>query len=157
MSLFGDLDIASASDDPFGIPAGTYPCIISDAKAGRNKDDNKTGLTIFYKITEGEPAGNTAQEWKTIQSDGDTDPKSDANKKNASYIKMRLRELGIPEDRMNTVEPNDLKGIEGYVTMGEPNNGFPRVVSFSLTKPGVTAGADSTQAAVADNPFSPSV
>jgi hypothetical protein len=152
-SIFGDLDIASAADNPFGVDEGIHPCIVSDVKVGRNKDDNKTGLTLVYTVTEGAAEGNTAQEWKTLKEDG-VDPQSPAGRRAASFVKMRLLELGIPEDRINSVKPEDLKGIEGFLICGAPqSNGFPTVRSFSRTNPNNVGDVNATQAAVDSNPF----
>lgn len=149
-SIFGDLDIEGASDDPFGVPVGVHPVQVTDVKVIRPKADDKDMLLLEYKVTDGDATGNTVQERKTIKTDGE-DANSPSARRNASFLKIRLKELGVPEARLNSVKPDDLIGVEGFLTIGEPNNGYTNVKSFSLHNPENVQ--DAAQAAVDSNPF----
>lgn len=144
MSLFGDLDIAGASDDPFGVPDDTYSCVVSDFRVGRTKDESKKGATIVYKVMEGEQSGEEIQEWKRIPSKEDPEPLvGKAAEKAISYLKLRLADLGIPESRMNDTEKEDIIGLECYVSTRK-NNGYVNVRKVTVEAPedGVSAEAN---------------
>lgn len=110
MGLFGDLDVASAEDNPWAVPANTYEADLYKVEVKKDKNDN-LGMSFVYKISSGEHVDKTVSEWKAIPQP--TDPKNltPEEKKAASYLKMRLSSLGVPESRMNSVEPEDLMGL----------------------------------------------
>lgn len=150
-SLFGDLDIAGAEDNPWGVSLGVQSVTVSSAKAGLTKAGDKKGLTLIYTVTDGDDEGEDVQEWKWMPEKGD---ESKAARRARSFIKMRLNELGIPEDRHNTVTEDDLVGIDGYVTLTQSNNpSFPNVRSFSKTKPDAEANPNAVQETADSNPF----
>ena len=116
MGLFDELDVASAADNPWVIPDNTYPAIVSDIEVKANKAGNMA-MIFHYKVTEGEHADFEVTEYKRMPSKKDADPMGTAEAAKAtSYIKQRLASLGIPESRMNSVDKDDLVGIECYVS-----------------------------------------
>lgn len=117
MSIFGDLDIASASDDPFSVAPGTYEAVVSDVEVKDNKDKTLKGLWITYTITGETENGKNVSEWKTIPAPADPKNPSAEDKRSMSFLKMRLSSLGIPESRMNSVQPEDLIGTEVAITV----------------------------------------
>ena len=148
MGLFDELDIASAADNPWAIPDNTYPCVVSDLTVKENKSGNM-GMTFKYKVTEGDHAGFEITEYKRLPSSKDSDQMSQADKSKAmAYIKQRLASLGIPEDRMNSVEAADLIGIECYVST-KMNDDFVNVRTVTLSRPADASGAG----VVSANPF----
>ena len=50
-SIWGDLDVESAADDPFAVPNNTYRAILTDAKVGPTKAGDKVGLTPLGQST----------------------------------------------------------------------------------------------------------
>lgn len=110
MGLFGDLDVASADDNPWAVPANTYEADVYIVEVKSDKNENK-GLSILYKITSGDHVGKTVSEWKIIPQPDDPWNLTPEERKAMSYIKMRLASLGVPEERMNTVDVNDLMGL----------------------------------------------
>lgn len=150
MSLFQDMDLASAADDPFGIPADTYDAVISDIiiKEPKQVTDDKGAAPFFileYTIEGGDYDSKTQQEWKRMPSTDSNDPGyrlSAEGKQRASFIKSRLLSLGIPESRVDTVGRDDLIGIKVRITIKKngdytniPQNGVelrePPQVGFS--------------------------
>lgn len=109
MGLFGDLDVASADDNPWAVPANTYEADVYTVEVKTDKNGNK-GLAILYKISSGDHEGKTVSEWKIIPQPNGSDLTPE-EKKAASYLKMRLASLGVPEERMNDVNVNDLMGL----------------------------------------------
>lgn len=118
MSIFGDLDIANAENDPFSVAPGTYEATVSDVEVKDNKDKTLKGLWITYTITgEDVETGKKVTEWKTIPNPADPKNPSAEDKRAMSFLKMRLSSLGIPESRMNTVGPEDLIGTDVVITV----------------------------------------
>ena len=150
MGLFDELDVAGAADNPFSIPDDTYPCVVSDVITKKNAKGNM-GMTVIYKVTEGEYAGREISEYQRVPHPEDNEKLDAAKAANArSFIKRTLSRLGIPEDRMNTVGKDDLVGIDCYVST-QMNGDFINVRDVHLTAP-ANAGASSGSAAT--NPFS---
>jgi hypothetical protein len=113
-NIFGDLDIASAADDPFAVTDGTYYATLTKCSKEESSRGSK-GLTFEYTIHDAEDEqmdGRKISEWKTIP---------EADDENAalhmSFIKQRLKSLGVPESEMNTVKPDELIGLEVIVTV----------------------------------------
>ena len=128
MSLFGDLDIESAEDDPFAIPDNTYDCFLTDVKAGPTKAGDKQGMTLEFTIAEGDHMDKKIQEWKRIP-----DPASpmEDDERAKSFLKARMLDLGIPAERVNSVTADDLLGIHCFVSV-KNNNGYTNVRKVTL-------------------------
>lgn len=109
MSLFGELDLEDAPDDPNMIPDDSYKAFLTDVKKGpTQKDPNKFGVTFKYRISEGAYEGREVTEWKSANKTDDERTKG--------YLKQRLLNLGVPEDRLGTVDADDLIGKEVRIT-----------------------------------------
>ncbi len=126
MSLFGDLDVASAADDPFKVEDGWHEATLTEAEVKQQKQDpSKYGLALTYEVTSGENAGSNISEWKNYPKPADPKNPTATEKRDLAFIKKRLLSLDIPESRMNSLDIEDLKGIEVYVkvqTKGEYQN-----------------------------------
>jgi len=122
-SLFGDLDLENAPDDPNAIPDGTYRAFLTDVKKGPTKDNSKVGVTFKFKISEGDYDGSEVTEWKSANRDDD--------QKTKGYLKQRIISLGVPADRINVVDPGDLIGKDCYITV-KNRNGYTNVNKVTL-------------------------
>lgn len=114
MGIFGDLDVASAADNPWLVPANTYECTVYTAEVKRDKNEI-LGLEIIYKISSGDHEGKTVREWKVIPEPADPKNPTAEEAKATSYLKMRLLSFGVPESRMNSMNINDILGINVIV------------------------------------------
>jgi len=131
MGLFGDLDIEAASDNPFEIPADKYGCAVTKVEKKRNNDDTADFLVFTYTIEEGaadSAIGQDVAEWKKIPASNDEEGAERAK----SFIKQRLLSLGVPENRVNTVNPDDLLGVKVWATIKPGKNGYPSVSKVEL-------------------------
>lgn len=137
MGLFGDLDVASANDNPWFVPANTYEADVYKVEVKSDKNGNK-GLSIIYKISSGEHKGKTVSEWKAIPSPADPKHLTEEEQKATDYLKMRMLSLGIPEERMNTAEPNDLQGLPVLVKV-TVNDEYTNVNKVELRTAGTGA------------------
>lgn len=146
MGLFAELDIASATDNPFAIPDNTYPCVLESVEVKANEKGNH-GLYLKFVISEGEHKGKKITEYKRIPHPDDAEVLDEADKKKARYyINQRLSTLGVPDERMNDVEPDDLVGTDCYVSTKQ-NGDFTNVRNVSVSAP--ASGLPSAPA----NPF----
>jgi hypothetical protein len=108
-NIFGDLDIAGAEDNPFAVPDNMYEAYVTDARVALTKAGDKLGMTLVYTIDGGPQNGKQVSEFKHIPRNEDNmDP--DAKARTVSFLKMRLASLGVPEPKMNTLDPTDLIG-----------------------------------------------
>jgi hypothetical protein len=134
--IFGELDVASAADDPFKVPANVYEATVTDVTVGPTKDGSKVGMTLIYTVTEdsadGEHVGKTVREWKAIPQPADPKKLSADDKRAMSFLKARLLDLGVPEDKVNVVEPADLIGKDVTIQVKEGKNDFMNVTKVTL-------------------------
>lgn len=137
MSLFGDLDLQSAADDPFAVEDGTYDAVVSESVVkDQKKDPSKKGLALKYKIEDGPMAGRSVSDWRNIPMD-----KNDENyDTDRSFLKGRLTAFGIPESRFATFDAPDALGAR--VTITVKNREVDGVNYTNVTK--VVARSDST-------------
>lgn len=124
-NLFAELDIESAADDPFATPLGTFGCVVKECKLSvsdskyvkvNGEDDvNRPlrGLSIIYQINDGsDDDGGTISEYKSIPYGNTTEE----DKRSLSFLKQRLLSLGVPPERVNSVQPQELEGTDCFVT-----------------------------------------
>lgn len=106
MGLFDELDLKNAPADPNAIPNGDYVAYLTDVKPGTSQKAPDHKYVIFqYKIEDDGPYnGAEISEWKSA------DPSDDERKK--GWLKQRLISLGVPEDRVDEVEPDDIIGTK---------------------------------------------
>lgn len=126
MSIFGDIDISSANDNPFFKPDGKYVCKVTKAEVRYSQKDNK-GMPIEYTIQEGEKQGKKINEWKTIPEvwhvmgyKTEEDWKSEVNysdkvkedaARNLSFLKQRFKQFGFSPEEMNDIKPEDILSL----------------------------------------------
>lgn len=121
-NLFGDLDWDSVSDDPFGVGEGTFNAVVSKVERKESKDGTKVGLVFTYTVeSDDENNQKNVQEWKTVPEIENPSNMTAEERQALSFVKQRLKSLGIPEDRMNAITPEDLEGIP--VTIVTKKNG----------------------------------
>jgi hypothetical protein len=156
-SLFGELDIASASDNPFFKPDGTYKCVIGLAEVRKSKKGN-IGFWLEYVIKSGEPKeGKKITEWKTVpmpwelkgyntkEAMENNAPKSEevaeTAAKNLSFLKVRLKEFGFNDDELNKVTQADIMKVGDVDVTIKNINDQERVMSVKLAD---GSGSDSS-------------
>ena len=150
MSLFGDLDVQAAADDPFAVKEGTYEAVVAKAEAKTSNDGSKTGFAINYTITgadDPEMIGRSLSEWKNIPKAEDESPEA---KRDASFLKQRLLSLGVPEAKVNVVTSEDLIGTEVVVVAkNTPDKNDPEKIYTNVTKVEVAKGGSAKPASKA--------
>ena len=139
MGIFGDLDLEAAADDPFAIDDGTYEAVITAAEVKMNKKETDNYLVLTYTIPnylDGD-SNRKVQEWKKIPKASDPDKDRDA-----SYLKQRLLSIGVPNERINSFEPEDALGADVVITV-KSKDGYTNVQRVALSDGGNGFGADS--------------
>lgn len=134
MGFLNDLGLGSSEVKALSnyLPDGTYPAYVFEValKPGKSNPNDRY-LVITYKVAEESSyQGMTVQEWKSAN------PYDDNKKK--GYLKARLMDFGVPESRLNDVNPQDLVGIK--VNIRVVNNGSFRNVQ-SVENPNASAAA----------------
>ena len=143
--FLNDLRLSSTPKDPNYLPEGKYPAFVSDLKindipAKPDKPASKA-LIITYKISsdDAENQGKEKTEFKSLPKvpvmleNGDVNPQADADdKKNASYLKLRLLSLGVPDGaELDSMKREDLLGTPVWITM-VPSGTFMNVRNVEL-------------------------
>lgn len=118
MGMFEDLDVASAQEMSDGLPPDTYAMIVSSAEVKPTKAGTMRGLTLVYSVVAGKYKGRTFLEWQRVPHKDDTaELTDDSRQKCLDYLKTRMLRLGIPESKINDVDPSDLVGQEVIVQL----------------------------------------
>lgn len=134
MGLFDGLDIAGAPE--VGVPDGVYKGVLQNVEMSKSKAGDDY-LVWTWKVR-----GTNLQEWQacpqhpetwdnTVKDKNDMTEK-DRNERSHGYIKLRLETLGVPTERMNTVDKTQLIGMEGIVTVRKNQQGYPSIVNIAL-------------------------
>lgn len=126
MSIFGDIDISSANDNPFFKPDGKYVCKVTKAEVRYSQQNNK-GMPIEYTIQEGEKQGKKINEWKTIPEvwhvmgyKTEEEWKEEVNysdkikedaARNLSFLKQRFKQFGFSPEEMNDIKAEDILNL----------------------------------------------
>lgn len=140
-SLFGDLDVAGAEELSSGVPDGPRNAILTGVEVQFGKKDPNARFLVFSYTPEG--YNFSVNEWKGIPSgrpetwdntirDGKGRTQYDRNQLALSFLKARLVSLGVPEDRINSVQPSDLIGTPCIVTFKKDANGYSQVTKVAL-------------------------
>jgi hypothetical protein len=105
--FLNDLGLDTVEADPNHIANGKYPAFVYNSEVRTKKDGTKSWV-ITYKIAPDSPrhAGQQQQEWF------DLEPKGENADLKKSFLKRRVLSLGVPETRINSVNPGDLIGIK---------------------------------------------
>lgn len=114
--LFGDLDIASANDEPWAIKADSYPCTVTQSEVKPNNAGDKVGWNIQYTIDEGDYKGMTLFEWKWVPNKEQiaTDPMADRAR---DFLAERMASFGVPKERRNQFKADHVIGTKAIVTV----------------------------------------
>jgi len=170
-NIFGELDLGSAPEVPSGNAKGVWPGTISNAEIqyGSKKNEDAVGLVVTYEL-EGQPYPQP--QWHSIPQIGGKpmpasafpdEPKDnkglsprDKALRSLAYLKQFFLDLEVPEEQINKITPEALKGTPVVVTLGpQTDSNFMQVNKVVLRKPTGSTGTipSSTPAAAGTNPF----
>jgi hypothetical protein len=135
VGLFDDVEDDFTEVEEFAnLDAGTYEVMV--AHCGIEAKDSGNYLVITYTVTEeGKYKGLSYKEFQRIYPGRAT---TDAEINSRKAIKTRMLQFGIPEDRINSMEPDDVMGIEGALTLVPQRNNpdYMRVRKFAMFQSG---------------------
>lgn len=141
--FLNDLGLENVSADPNHIADGLYKAFVFNSEVRAKRDGSKSWV-ISYKIAPGQQhAGQIQQEWFELE------PKGENVELKRSWLKRRVLSLGVPEQRVGSVDPGDFIGTEvnvkivhrnGYQNVGE----VTLVADGGVTTPAVSAPAESS-------------
>lgn len=140
MGIFDGLDVASAEDNPFDVVDGTYKCFVQNVKVGPTAKGDKKGMTIVYQIDDPDSPMNSRQitEWQEIPGEN-----TQNKERTLSFLKARLKSLGVPESRMNDIETDDLMNVECVVSVAKRGE-YTNVTRVSLPNQASAGAAQSS-------------
>jgi hypothetical protein len=143
MGFLSDLSLDTVSDDVNAFPDGTYEAFLYEAKLIQYKDTSKgQALVLTYKIADGPHSGKTIDEWKSCNAFDDERAKG--------WLKARIKSLGVPESRYDTVDPEDLVGIKLLISKKQKGE-YHNVTSVKLSDGSSSSSVGaSTSASVSD-------
>lgn len=125
MGFLADLGLDTVESDPNAIPDNKYPAFVFAANIVKYKDTSKgQALVLTYKIADGPHKGKTVDEWKSANSFDTVQQKG--------YLKQRLVQIGIPESKLNELDPDDLVGLP--VTITTKKNGEYTNVRYAAAR-----------------------
>ena len=132
MGFLNDLGLENVEADPNHIADGTYPAYVFGSEVRLKKDHSKSWV-LTYKIAPeaAKHSGQTQAEWF------DLEPKGENAELKKSFLKKRILSLGVPESKINEVNPDDLIGIKVSLKIIH-KNGYQNVGDISLAD-GVSA------------------
>lgn len=147
MSIFGELDVASANENPFFKPDGKYISKLTKAEVRYSKAGNK-GMPLEYTIMEGQKQGKTINEWKPVPEIWETqgypsqeDLKDQTNysdktkedaERNLAFLKQRLKQFGFSAEEMNSVTPEQLLGLPWLEIEIKNSGGQERIYNIEI-------------------------
>ena len=131
--LFGDLDAAEVSDNPFYVAPGIYKCVLTEISLPAKKDGGH-GLAVKWTVEDEEADeynDSTLNQWANVYLTEDEVAEADAKavKRDRANVKRMLTDIGMSNDEMNNIidDDNELNqsvvdeyiGIEAYLTVKE--------------------------------------
>jgi hypothetical protein len=131
MSLLDGWDVANAEEISFFVPTGVYEATVSDVDIKPGRKDPNAKFMVFSYLVDGFsfpvsewkqlPSGSPAEWDKAPVQNGKSE--EDIMKERLSYIKSRLKSLGVPAEYMNTISSDELVGIKVVVTISNTEDG----------------------------------
>ncbi len=118
MGLFDgiEIDFDGIKEFTAGLPAGKFPVMVAAVESGKNQSTDSPQIIITYAVTEGDHAGKSKKEFLDIVGG----VPQDRNQEIAQQVlKTRLKSFGIPDSQLNSVEPDDIVGTTGVLTLKE--------------------------------------
>lgn len=121
MGLFGDVDATQVADNPFYVGPGTYEAVLSEATLWVDEEGVKSPA-IFFSWTiddDSEYTGNSVSDRLAVFPDITEDEITPQIRKQFSFTKSRLKQMGLTEDQMNVLLDDenleDLVGMEATI------------------------------------------
>jgi hypothetical protein len=128
MGLFGELDAAEISDNPFYVAPDVYKCILAEANRVQKKDLTGEGISFKWVIEDEESDyyGSNVSDWLNIYPDVSGDEVTPKIKQSNARLKSRLQEMGLSAEEMDVLLDEDnlenLVGMVAYVTVSESHD-----------------------------------
>lgn len=138
--FLSDLNLDGVEADPNYIADGVYHAFVYESEV-RTKKDGTPSWVLTYKIApdEAKHAGQQIAEWFDLKPVG---PNANLKK---SFMKRRVLSLGVPESRINAVNPADFVGTEVAITVKHKGQ-YQNVTDVKLAE----GGAPQPKASIED-------
>lgn len=120
-NIFASVDWDEGSDNPFGLDPGTYEVTISETEVTRSEKGNLGLWVQFSTDAEREDAGvsKSIKKWVSLP---EKTQDVQTRKRNTSFLRLLMRNLEIPEERWEKLDPADLIGLDCVITVVPQKN-----------------------------------
>lgn len=148
MGLFDDVEDIDSAEVFTGVPAGTWHGIVYDV-AMQNSSNGDPYIVFEYQF-DVNGSEMKMSEWlrKPEGKRSDWDYVTEVNAKGHTQgqfnewalakLKTRLSSLGVPAERFNQVEPENLVGLDITATVVKDKDDYSKIKRLSLKKENVT-------------------
>lgn len=139
--FFADLGLDEAPDNPNYVPDGKYHAYLFGLKPFKKVDENgatKRKLIFTYKIDDPNADrynGKKVDVWRDANKDDDPDTKA--------WLKRDLKQLGVPESKMNTLKFSDIQGERVMIKI-KNSNGYTNVNAIERDGEGIKSSSASS-------------
>ena len=134
MSMFTDIDFQAAQVIDNTIPNDKYAAVVATAEV-RKTEKGKLGFNLAFSIAMGKYAGRQIFDWSEVPSvatagytiksgphAGTTVSREENMATLANRLKTKLHGIGISENTMSTISPDDMIGRKVFVTTRQDKN-----------------------------------
>ena len=125
-----NIDMDEIEAPSFDVKDDVWEYVVGDMYLleGTSNHPDKSWIIIEFQLGD---EGKTKSEWFQMPMDSDNKTAKEIEK--LGYFKLRLKDLGVPDEKLNTVEPDDVIGKRGTlqtVTKG----GYQNIKNVTLAE-----------------------
>lgn len=142
-NIFAGVNWAEGTDNPFGLEPGAYEVTISETEVTRSEKGNLGLWVQFSTDAEKEEAGvsKSIRKWVSLPEKSQT---AQIRSRNTSFLRLLMRNLEIPEENWDTLDPADLVGIDCVIIV-RPQKNNPDYMQVSKISRDHSRGVVSTE------------
>lgn len=136
-----NIDMDTVEAPSFDVKDDTYEFVVGDLflVEGTKNHPDRTWLVLEFLLGDD---GKKKSEWFELPADSDNPTPKEMEK--LGYMKLRLKALEVPDEKLNSFGPEDVIGKRGVFTLAT-KNGFQNIRNFTLSE-------DQDPAPVAEKP-----
>lgn len=144
--FLSELGLGAVQSDPNAIADGIYPGFIVKSEIVTKRDESRAWKITYRVIDEfaNSPGAEQDEWWNNLGT---------MSEKAKGFLKRRVLMLGIPEDKIDSINPETLIGTSVWFKVYTNKNGYQAIGDLKLRKPNHVNAEDY----IKDPPFSEAV
>ncbi len=125
-----NIDMDEIEAPSFNVKDDIWEYVVGDMYLleGTTNHPDKAWIIIEYQLGD---EGKTKSEWFEMPFDSDNKTAKEVEK--LGYFKLRLKDLGVPDEKLNSIEPDDVIGKRGTLQT-VTKNGFQNIKNVTLAE-----------------------